>query len=151
MKTLTFKSTKGGKFNVNLPDNYKKVKLPFFKKWANALESGKFRQCTGTLREINNKRPTYCCLGVLSKIQGRLIKNEAENYFEDGKDTGESGNLDCSNPVYLILKSDGTLPKGVNVTKTDDAYESTTLVACNDDLSLSFKDIAKVIKTVYKA
>lgn len=150
MKTLTFKSTKGGKFNVNLPDNYKKVKLPFFKQWVAALESGNFRQCNGTLCEPNNKKLTYCCLGVLSKIQGRLVKNKEYNAYEDGENTLETSGLDDRNPVYSILKNDGTLPKGVSVA-TDDDYKCTSLVSCNDELDLSFKDIVKVIKTIYKA
>lgn len=151
MKTLTFKSTKGGKFNINLPNNYKKIKLPFFNKWVSALEGGSFRQCTGTLCESGNKRLTYCCLGVLSKIQGRLIKSEGE--FTDGLG-GSSGNLTLNNELYSILSSRGTFPKGVHVSiqEEDGAYRfADDLVECNDDFKFSFKDIAKIIKTLYKA
>lgn len=151
MKTLTFKSTKGGKFNINLPNNYKKIKLPFFNKWVSALEGGSFRQCTGTLCESGNKRLTYCCLGVLSKIQGRLIKSEGE--FTDGLG-GSSGDLTLNNELYSILSSRGTFPKGVHVSiqEEDGAYRfADDLVECNDDFKFSFKDIAKIIKTLYKA
>ena len=33
-------------------------------KWADALESGKYKQCTGLLRQGDQ----FCCLGVLSEI-----------------------------------------------------------------------------------
>lgn len=149
MKTLTFKSTKGGKFNITLPKNYKKIKLPLFKKWVSALESGKYRQCTGTLCSTNNKKLTYCCLGVLSKIQGRL--NKANVAFEDGFDTNETANLAVTNPLYKILHSVGAFPVKVHVNNEDNDYDASSLIDCNDELKLSFKDIAKIIKTLYKA
>lgn len=144
-----FKSTKGGKFNINVPDNYEKRKLPFFKKWVSALESGTFRQCTGTLCDSKNSRLTYCCLGVLSKIQGRLIKNNVS--YEDKSETDVSLNDD--NPCYDVLAGDGTFPCDVYVGRGDgDFYKRAwSLISCNDDLGLSFKDIAKIIKTLYKA
>lgn len=151
MKKLTFKSTKGGKFNIHLPKNYKKIKLPFFNKWVSALEGGSFRQCTGTLCESGNKRLTYCCLGVLSKIQGRLIKSEGQ--FTDGLG-GSSGDLTSGNELYSILSSRGDFPKGVTVSMEDEdgAYVfADDFIDCNDDLHLSFKDIAKIIKIIYKA
>lgn len=36
------------------------------KKWAEALESGKYKQCTGRLKDGDS----YCCLGVLCEING---------------------------------------------------------------------------------
>lgn len=151
MKTVTFKSTKGGEFNIHLPKNYKKIQLPFFRKWVNALENGSFRQCTGILCESGNKRLTYCCLGVLSKIQGRLIKSEGQ--FTDGLG-GSSGDLTNDNELYSILSGSGDFPNGVTVSIEDEdgAYVfADSFINCNDDLHLSFKDIANIIKTLYKA
>jgi len=149
MKSIKFKSTKGGDFSVNLPKNFKKVKLPFFQKWVEALESGKYRQCRDQLCTIVNKKLTYCCLGVLSKIQDRLQKHpdlRMESYCE--------GTLDRSNPCYDAISHEGSLPRLVSVTifkDTGDFKDSAySLLDCNDSLSLSFKDIAKVIRTVYK-
>lgn len=147
-KTIEFKSTKGGKFLIKLPANYQKIKLAFFKKWISALESGKYRQCNGTLCKPNdNKKLTYCCLGVLSKVQGRLIKTEYG--FIDGGGCDDVGELDKNNPT---LQGIGNFPKGVTVTDGSYIYNScSNLASCNDDLGLSFKDIAKIIKTLYKA
>ena len=153
-KTIEFKSTKGGKFSIKLPANYQKIKLAFFNKWTSALESGKYRQCTGTLCKPNdNKKLTYCCLGVLSKVQGRLFKTEHEYIeheykFVDGCDSDAVGELDTNNPA---LQGVGNFPKGVTVTDDYTRYTSSDLASCNDDLGLSFKDIAKIIKTLYKA
>lgn len=149
MKTIEFKSTKGGKFEIKLPKNYKQIKLPSLKKWVSALEGGKYRQCTGALCSPHNKKLAYCCLGVLSKVQGRLIKTS--NEFEDGLYTREIGGLARSNPLYDILTHSGSFPKGVKVTTDHSCFEANDLVECNDDLYLSFKDIAKIIKTLYKA
>jgi hypothetical protein len=35
-------------------------------KWAEALESGKYKQCTGQLED----RGQYCCIGVFADING---------------------------------------------------------------------------------
>lgn len=149
MKTIEFKSTKGGKFEIYLPKNYKQIKLPSLKKWVSALEGGKYRQCTSTLCSTDNKKLAYCCLGVLSKAQGRL--NKIDRFFEDGPGTRETGGLDVLNPLYGILNHRGAFPKGVKVTTDSSCLEATDLVDCNDVLYLSFKDIAKIIKTLYKA
>jgi len=155
MKTIKFKSTKGGNFFVNLPDNFKKVKLPFFQKWVNALESGEYRQCANQLCTRRNKKLSYCCLGVLSKIQNRLEKDE-DGFMRDSLHKGMSHEiLHKSNPCYSVIRNNGKLPKKVSVGKNSsetsfNIEEYNTLLECNDDLRLSFKDIAKIIKTVFK-
>jgi hypothetical protein len=153
MKSIEFKSTKGGDFFVNLPKNFKKVKLPFFQKWVNALESGEYRQCKNELCTPHNKKLSYCCLGVLSKIQNRLEKDE-DGLMRDTLHKGESqGALYKSNPCYSVIGKNGKLPKNVKVLNSLDSLpfdEGTSLMKCNDDLGLSFKDIAKIIKTVFK-
>lgn len=148
MKTIEYKSTKSGKFVINLPKGFKKVKLPFYQKWIDALEGGKYRQCVGTLCETNNKKLTYCCLGVLSKVQGRLKKDE-NNEMVDHSD-GYTGDLNSNNPSFKALKGRGEFPTGVCVQKNDHTNSVYDLVECNDDLRLSFKDIAKIIKTIFK-
>jgi hypothetical protein len=147
MQTIEFKSTKGGKFAINLPANYKKISLPFFKEWVTALESGKYRQGRRLLCQINNKKATYCCLGVLSKIQGRLIKTDFG--FEDTI-SSYVGTLKINNPTYFVLNKNGLFPEGVTVTVDDSIMSCTTLATCNDNAKLSLKDIAKIIKTLYK-
>lgn len=150
MKTIELKSTKGGKFTIELPQSYKKIKLPFFKKWVSALESGKYRQCTNTLCEPRNNKLSYCCLGVLSKVQNRLTKDKKwGNDYYDNAD--KYSILSQDNPCYEVFSSSGNFPKNVVVSRVNNQSLVTCLTECNDNLNLSFKDIAKIIKILYKA
>lgn len=147
MKTHTFTSTKTKEqFTVCTPDDYKKISLPYFHEWVAALKSGKYNQCIGQLcKPILNKKLGYCCLGVLSKVQGSLQKNSDGNYSDNNKSLHY---LSFKNACYNVLYNNGKLPEGVKV--ENDYGQAGTLSICNDSLSLSFKDIAKVIETVFK-
>lgn len=147
MKTQTLKSTRGGTFEISLPTDYKKIKLPSFKKWVTALESGEYRQCTGTLCERINGKLHYCCLGVLSKVQGRLQKTEHDDFTDHTPYSVAT--LSTRNPLYDILGKEGDLPENVTVTRGTAIAHS--LINCNDSLKLTFKDIAKIIRMLYKA
>lgn len=137
MKSIKFKSTKNNSLvEITIGTGYKKTKLPFFKKWTEALESGKFRQTRGRMRASGNKCVKYCCLGVLSKIQGRL------------SDKVDVGTLDLDNPCSTVFSDNGQFPSEVSVWV--DGLNASSLVALNDDFDLSFKDISKVIKTIWK-
>lgn len=149
MKTITFKSTRKGSFSINIPDDYKKIKLPFFNEWMSALKSGKYSQCTSRLcTPVENKKLGYCCLGVLSKIQGRLTKDEGNCY----RDFSQSAlYLSIDNPCYNVFSHKGNFPSDVFVEKTvkKETKKVTSLTECNDTLRLSFKDIAKIIEILY--
>lgn len=146
MKTVEFKSKKGGKFFVKLPDNYEKIQLPYFHEWVAALKSGKYNQCGGQLcKPISNKKLGYCCLGVLCKVQGSLQKKSDGDYMDNYI---SSYYLSFKNACYNVLDNNGRLPEGVKV--ENDYGQAGALSNCNDSLNLSFKDIAKVIETVYK-
>jgi hypothetical protein len=133
-------------FKIVKPLDYKKIKLPYFKEWVSALESGRYNQTTGKLcRKIGNKKVGYCCLGLLCRLQGRLLKDNADNYFDADSSTVV---LDSSNPCYPVLSFIGKFPKDCRVeTDTETAF---TLAGCNDQLGLSFKDIAKIIRAFWK-
>lgn len=156
MNTYIFKSTKNKEqFMLEVPDDYQKISLPYFNEWVTALESGKYRQATGRLcKPLKNKKLGYCCLGVLSKIQGTLLK--IKNGYGDHSinDCGLSRKNDC----FKVLFFEGLLPASVSVYKNSVCYTNTIepirykqLSNCNDNLKLSFKDIAKIIKILYKA
>ena len=147
MKTIELKSTKGGKFQIEMPKGYKKIKLPFFKKWVAALESGKYRQSTQALCTLKRGKLTYCCLGVLSKVQGRLIKDDF--YYYDINDDSSLVLAD-ENPCASVFGVSGELPASVWVRLPEGRWTN-KLTGCNDDLGLSFKDIAKIVKILYKA
>ena len=164
-KEITFQSTrcKHDQVWVSLPFGYRKKKLPGLKDWVAALNSGKYRQGSSHLCMKEKGRFKYCCLGVLSKVQGRLVSlDNSEKGDGPSKHDSSVCYLHRSNPVYPILAQSGYFPDGVVVNVFDkrnvdsagnpefpysDAY---TLVALNDDLDLSFKDIAKVLQILFK-
>ena len=171
-KQITFKSTSRAHKHVlvNLPSGYRKTKLPGLKAWVDALNSGKYRQGNSHLCMKDRGRFTYCCLGVLSKVQGRLVSAGNCNTEKGDGTIGADGTVDdysvcylhTSNPLYSIIGDNGVLPNGVWVNTFDkrtvdydgtpefDHSDAITLVSLNDDLSLSFKDIAKVLQLLFK-
>lgn len=127
-----------------LPDKYRKVKLPWKKKWLEALRSGKYRQGYYDLCDRDNGRLKYCCLGVLSKIQGRLIEAECGwvDHFENLAVLSED------NPAFGALSEGGDFPEGVSVQFGNGVFQC--LAGLNDSGLFSFKDIAKVIELIWK-
>tara|TARA_R100001086_G_scaffold249569_1_gene189758 strand:+ start:521 stop:910 length:390 start_codon:yes stop_codon:yes gene_type:complete len=55
------------------------------KRWINALRSGEYKQGTGTLYNINTN--SYCCLGVLKKIEN-LQESEPNFLYDSYKKVG---------------------------------------------------------------
>jgi hypothetical protein len=137
------------KHKLNLPKGYKRIKLPDYKKWITALESGKFRQARSVLTHVQNKHVSYCCLAVLSRIQGRLVKDEHSNKHVDA--SGASEGLSNSNPCFLQLSESGEFPEEVYISSNKQDAQTISLTGCNDVLELSFKEIAEIIKKIWKA
>jgi hypothetical protein len=69
-------------------------------RWCTALRSGKYRQGTGTLRQVTEGQVTFCCLGVLTDLYLR-----EHNQTWDG---GVSGN-ECH------MSDDEFMPHAVEV------------------------------------
>lgn len=148
---------KKAKYKLDLPKGYKRKPLPWFKEWVTALESGKYRQGIEQLvARKNSGHLGYCCLGVLSKVQGRLVKIE-DDYVDKIRD--QSSDLEKSNPCFSALNSNGTFPTDVVVRYQANDEKDTkefslsapSLISCNDDAELSFKQIAAIIRKVWKA
>lgn len=91
---------------LTLPDNYKKIPLPGLTEWIHALRTRKDRGETRLCSEDG-----YCCLGVLSELQGRLTPEGTDGC---DKDSGRF-NLSAGNPVFPILNRLGWFPAGVMV------------------------------------
>lgn len=145
----TIISTKDKKNSIvlDVPDDYSPQSLPYFKQWVDALKSGKIKQTRSTLCRKDGKCNRYCCLGVLSKIQGRLSKNIYGSFH----DNGQIDVLSSNNPSYQVLKTAGDIPYNV---KLQTSYNNTsctvnTLASLNDR-GFTFKDIAKVIEILWK-
>lgn len=136
-------------FAVNLPEGYERVELPYFDEWVQALESGTYIQGKGSLVSPGTDKIPYwyCCLGVLSKIQGRLIKLPSSCLHYDADNMSNTGVLSLQNPCAGVLACDGGFPAAVTVTFLEREYKN--LMDLND-LGMSFKDIATVIKTIWK-
>jgi hypothetical protein len=139
------------KYELALPEGYEKQELPYFNEWVEALESGKYKQGEGVLCGKKGEELQYCCLGVLSKIQGRLVQNpENQDIYGDGKDVC---GLSLDNPCFTAIYNIGSFPDGVFViipeTADKVAVRARTLAACNDN-RLNFKEIANIIKQIWK-
>jgi hypothetical protein len=137
------------KYTLTLPKGYKRIKLPDYKKWITALESGKFRQERSSLTVRKNKHVSYCCLGVLCKVQGRLVLNQ-QGYHNDGSIDNSTVSLSPHNPCAEVLETAGVFPDGVYVTSSNNMMRR-SLADCNDYGNLNFVEIASIIKKIWKA
>ena len=131
------------KIEIQFPINYTRNILPRRAEWVAALRSNEFAQGTGGLCEEGK----YCCLGVLSKTQGRLI--EKGFHFCDGMSTQSSMlMLSEDNPVFRQLDRRGEFNTlGITVMMNDSPY--TCLTELND-AGATFEEIANVIDQIWK-
>lgn len=136
---------------VSIPIGYVSKKIPWRNKWLEALRSGHYKQGTGRLllkrgatcliTEKSYNTDTYCCLGVLSRIQGRLTETGSD------RDAGHSCILSPTNPCKASLFSAGRLPNLVKV-RYGDFGDLGSLTELNDR-GVSFEDIAKLIEILW--
>lgn len=125
------------KYEIEYPENYVKPKMPA-KAWVEALRSGEYQQVKGCLCDGN----AYCCLGVLSKIQGRLT--------DEGRD-GEKGTqyiLEPDNPLIQYIGSAGEFPLGVEVILSH--KERIKGLAGLNDGGFTFSEIATIIEQIWE-
>lgn len=141
MKTVTFNISESETYILIIPEGYQKKELPYFKEWTEALDSGEYSQGSGVLCVIGNSIKSYCCLGVLSKVQGRLTEDM------DGEN-GNNAYLSVDNPNYPFLRYDGVFPNGIEVNFHDRMFVK-SLAELNDN-NLPFSEISKVIKEIWK-
>ena len=106
--------------------------------WCSRLESGKYRQGSGKLRQRSERKDKFCCLGVLCEIaveKGIVqLYKRATNVFSYGSDT-----------IHLprkVAKWAG-MSEGAKVTYNK---QKTDLMTLNDYEGLTFKEIAQVIR-----
>ena len=122
MKTITFNISGPETYELIIPDDYQKKELPYFKEWTEALDSGSYSQTSGQLCETisypESTQTCYCCLGVLSKIQGRLTANNTDGLLV---------NLGTNNDVAVT--GSVTANAGTNLNTSALALESGNLAA----------------------
>ncbi len=97
-------------------------------KWLEALRSGKYKQGRDTLCDGTG----YCCLGVLSDIQGRLTKDKDNDYYYDGNNCVELGH---DNPVNFVNYYAAIQQLGTNYS-----------LASLNDRGATFEEIANIIE-----
>lgn len=136
------------------------MKKSVMEKWTKELESGRYRQTTGVLKKPRSaKAYGHCCLGVLCDIYARETGKgnwETESSATDGAKTfvvnGATNHTELPDPVrkWAGLNTPAGDIDGVRPLAVNDNQVARSLVTCNDDLKLSFKEIAKVIRKNYK-
>jgi len=124
-----------------LPDERPRLPEEIKVKWIAALRSGLFPQGDGALC----RDALYCCLGVLSLEQGRLVRGDGR--WCDG-DIHSVGNLSSSNPLNEILNANGNLAVAVLLTTETETIRCLSLVSLND-AGATFHEIAWVIEIVF--
>ena len=115
----------------------KKQKLTKLQKeWVKALRSGRYKQTTGVLCNLNTGG--YCCLGVAGRVCG-IPKAKLTGIG----DLGDRDYLEVAKKKLRLRDSSGRLLKPHEVSPYN-VY--THLTGLNDNAKLSFKEIADLIE-----
>jgi hypothetical protein len=107
------------------------------RKWVAALESGRFEQARGSLKEDG----AYCCLGVLGRVCGVKSNSTA---FAEYSGCGDISGLRQYTYWNPALRTD-VKPYENKLPALAPAVES-MLVTANDEEMLNFKQIAQIIR-----
>jgi hypothetical protein len=102
-----------------------------FKKWINALRSGKYQQTQGALQDFDG----YCCLGVACKVL--IPKNELK--------------LQANKLLKGFLPNyQSKAPEWLKQIDRDFQIETTKfLTTLNDNYDYSFDEIADLLEIIY--
>lgn len=102
-----------------------------YKRWIAALLSGEYEQENGSLCRETQGKLAFCCLGVLCDLAAKDGGAQWKPYL--GK---------------LTVHGDASkLPKKIRVFMGMTTEDECALIDANDSDGLSFKDIAKLIRT----
>lgn len=117
--------------------------------WIKALESGKYKQAEGTLRETKRTGSdqrlshSFCCIGVACDL---ARKDGGPTWKDDNGNGIRKGNVHDLEYNYFMDHCGDFPPamrKFLGITKE----EQTKLIDMNDEQKKSFKEIAKYIRT----
>jgi hypothetical protein len=109
-------------------------------KWAQALESGKFRKGVGALCKLINGRKLYCAMGVLELLSG--------GEFEQGDNQSEFYAVRSMSFDYISLQA----CKWVGLQSSQGNYidverqENRSILYDNDAAGFNFNKIAGIIR-----
>lgn len=131
-------------YTLHTPEGYKPLPLPYRNAWLSALRSGEYEQGKHFLMRETDASTCYCCLGVLSKIQGRLTPDGWDAQEPTPKTAEE---LAYDNPCFPTFRfGDGTFPHKCYAQL--EKSKCSSLASCNDN-GLSFLQIADIIEQLY--
>lgn len=113
------------------------------KQWVEALRSGKYKQGTKFL----NRNGRFCCLGVLCELSGVCKELKYDRYYYGGyyyggndgllpRDVREWAGIKSASPIVRYTPSSGY----------GGQLEQYSLVTLNDELQLTFEQIADIIE-----
>jgi len=108
--------------------------------WADALRSGKYRQTTLRLRDVDG----YCCLGVLCDLHREQTGQGSwspDGYYNTGDDT------DGVIPTPAVAEWAGLNDRSPAVSSSPG---SDLLTAMNDDDGSSFEELADIIQAQWE-
>jgi hypothetical protein len=122
-------------YTIIKPLHFERQPLPLKSAWTFALRGGAYTQGTNELCGITG----YCCLGVLSHLQGRLTRMGFPNWRDGNGDCASGLFLSADNPLIKELKVNGNFPNDCHV-KYADGQELTCLAQLNDPSEPAYND-----------
>ena len=139
-------------YRLILQDGFEPKQLPCRDEWLAALRSGAFEQGVGNLSRDNKD----CCLGVFCKLLKLPSRPTAdygtwEFYSPCGTAVGSTKVFPQGTPQHAVFDGHGVFPAGAYIEyMTDGGTDNvTTLTGCNDQLRLSFMQIAVLIEYLW--
>lgn len=131
------------RLTLRLPDEYQQIPLPFRDEWLTALRSGQFAQTKLMLGNSNDC--SYCCLGILCKVQGRLSMTPM-GQIVDNKETWNI--LAPTNPCVPVFGQAAKIPEWaiVRMGGTPDPFNG---LAELNDAGATFTEIADLIELLW--
>lgn len=138
------------KYSLRFPRGY--IKKPFkgLNAWLQALRSGEYVQGNGTLCKKEHGVKYYCCLGVLSKLQGRLKSVPSNKMLHTDSTLDSPAFLSSLNPaVSSYFSHRGEIPVTIGIFKDKKKLDTSSLTRLNDD-GVSFNTIADILEAIYQ-
>lgn len=109
--------------------------------WIAALRSGEFEQ--GARRLFDSANDSYCCLGVLAKINSCSVKGSTLNEFSHAKIIPVEL---CSYETSTLVPLASMLPGATSHFSEDNKFIACESLAHLNDRGATFEDIAKLIE-----
>jgi len=112
-------------------------------KWAEALESGEYKQARGKLRRVDK----FCCLGVLCNLHAQAHPEIAAAQKKQSEYMGQTLGLSTEVARWAGMDEHGLGEFGFELYNAPNAD---SLADLNDQDKFTFKQIAEVIRQHYK-